>query len=810
MKNKNWGFNFSIIILLIIPFTVFANYADEVKLLASDGAEFDMFGWSVSVSGDTLISGAKDDDDNGDGSGSAYFFTLDPVTGLWSEQQKITASDGAASDEFGYSVSISGDVAVVGALYDFVGVSANAGSAYIFVRDPVTGNWTEEQKLLPQDVTSNARFGQSVAINGDTVVVGSPGKYFGSANAGAAYVFVRDTNTGNWSEQQKLVSTGLSGGDNFGISVAIDGDSVSIGATGEDDNGTDSGAVFVFLRDTGVWTQQQKLLATDGEQDDWMGWSVSISGDVVIAGAPQEDENAFNAGATYLYERNSGVWTQQQKFLSSDGGSYDSFGDEVSIVGENAVIGAYGNGSPSGSAYVYKKDTVSGIWLEDQKIVSPDDVGISYFARTISLSNSLLVIGSRSDDDIGTYAGAVHVYTSSGGTVASPEITITDSVVPVADLSLEYGDITEFSFSDQTVTVTNDGTADLVMGAVSATDTLSTPFAIETDGCSSQTLAPAANCAISIRFEPQSTGAFTDSFDIPSNDADESSVVISVSGSGIGLPVADISVIDSIAPVDDLQIDFGDVTQASLTSETVTITNVGDANLNIGNIGNVNVLALPFSIINDNCSSQTILPLASCTIGIQFEPTVAGSFSDSLDIASNDADEPSVVVSVSGTGVSLPVPDITVIDTVDPVNDLQLLFGNVAENSTATKQVNLTNDGSADLIMGQIGVANALSAPFQLENDTCSGQTLNPSATCSITIRFSPTSVAVFNDSLDFPSNDTDENPVTFNVSGEGVVANTVDVGGNPSSSSGGSLGLLEILFGLAGFFVAFRYRDSH
>lgn len=229
---------------------------------------------------------------------------------------------------------------------------------------------------------------------------------------------------------------------------------------------------------------------------------------------------------------------------------------------------------------------------------------------------------------------------------------------------------------------------------------------------------------------------------------------------------AEIKVTDSVAPIDDLQVPFGDVTEGATSGKTVTVTNDGTANLGIGTITG---LAAPFSFLNDTCSGASVAPAANCTLTVQFAPTATGLFDDTFDISSNDADENPVTVAVNGTGVDVPVPDITVTDSVALANDLQVPFVDLTEGNTADQTVTITNDGNANLLVGTIAASDVISAPFSILNDACSGTTLLPAGSCTMTLRFSPTSTGPFNDSFDIPSDDPDENPVTVDVSGTGL-----------------------------------------
>ena len=254
-------------------------------------------------------------------------------------------------DVFGVSTSISGDTVVIGA-WSEDDPGNYSGAAYVFTR--TNGVWTEQQKLESSDIESGDAFGISTSISGDTVVIGAYGEGDPGTNSGAAYVFTR-TN-GVWTEQQKLESSDIEDGDVFGVSTSISGDTVVIGAYGEGDLGTYSGAAYVFTRTNGVWTEQQKLESSDIEDDDRFGYSTSISGDTVVIGAYREDDPGTNSGAAYVFTRTNGVWTEQQKLESSDIESRDWFGYSTSISGDTVVIGAYGEGDPgtsTGAAYVF-------------------------------------------------------------------------------------------------------------------------------------------------------------------------------------------------------------------------------------------------------------------------------------------------------------------------------------------------------------------------------------------------------------------------------------------------------------------------
>jgi hypothetical protein len=274
-----------------------ASWNQQAKLTASDGAASDSFGYSVSIRGDYALVGAFQNDDNGTNSGSAYVFKRSGTN--WTEQAKLNASDGAAEDNFGRFVSISGDYAIIGAFGDDDNGSYS-GSAYIFTRSG--GIWTQQAKLTASDGMMFDYFGKSVSISGDYVVVGAESGNGKVSNSGSAYVFVRSGNS--WSQQAKLIASDGAKDDNFGSSVSISGDYVIIGAKNEDAKGTDSGSAYVFKRSGTSWIQQNKLTAADGRSEDHYGASVSVSGDNFIIGSPKDDDGGTDSGSAYVERMN--------------------------------------------------------------------------------------------------------------------------------------------------------------------------------------------------------------------------------------------------------------------------------------------------------------------------------------------------------------------------------------------------------------------------------------------------------------------------------------------------------------------------
>ncbi|WP_309381220.1 InlB B-repeat-containing protein [Cerasicoccus frondis] len=376
----------------------------ESKLYAGDGAADDYFGYSVSISGDTAIVGAYQDDDGGNRSGSAYIYVQSQ--GEWSEQAKLTASDAAANDYFGYSVSISGDTAIIGAYQDD-DEGKNSGSVYVYTRN--NDVWSLQTKLTASDAAADDYFGCSVSISGDTALIGAHYDDDDGSASGSAYVFSRSN--GIWTMQEKLTASDAAAYDNFGHQVSISGNTALIGAYKNDDGGNSSGSVYIYTPDGDTWTQQAKLTASDAAANDYFGYSVSISGDTAIIGAYQDDDAGNDSGSAYIYTRSNGLWTEQAKLTASDAAAGDYFGYRVSISGDFAIVGAYGSDDATydnGSAYIYTRS--NGLWTELVKHTASDATDGDYFGFSVGISGDMAIIGAYGDDIENTSTGSAYIF----------------------------------------------------------------------------------------------------------------------------------------------------------------------------------------------------------------------------------------------------------------------------------------------------------------------------------------------------------------------------------------------------------------
>ncbi|HYF62495.1 MAG TPA: FG-GAP repeat protein [Herpetosiphonaceae bacterium] len=369
-----------------------ADWAQQAYLKASNTGADDYFGWGVALDGDTLVVtainedsaatgvGGNQNDNSASGAGAAYVFVRTGTA--WTQQAYLKASNPGAFDAFGYSVSLDKDTIVIGAYQEAsaaTGVDGDqsdnsiggAGAAYVFARSGTA--WAQQAYLKSPNTMPNQVFGIAVAVAGDTVVVGASQEGSSTtgvnstpngqaANSGAAYVFVRVGSA--WAQQAYLKASNTDSGDQFGRSVAIDGNTIVIGAPAEysaatgvngnqnDNSASGAGAAYVFVRTGSAWAQQAYLKASNSGVGDMFGYSVAVAGNAIVVGAPQEssaatgvdgngsDNTMMLAGAAYTFARSGTIWTHQAYIKASNTGWNDDFGWSVDVDADTAVIGA--------------------------------------------------------------------------------------------------------------------------------------------------------------------------------------------------------------------------------------------------------------------------------------------------------------------------------------------------------------------------------------------------------------------------------------------------------------------------------------
>lgn len=372
----------------------------------ADGNASDWFGYSVAIDGNHAIIGAPDVNDS---TGAAYIYEFN--NGSWTQMAKLTAFDGGeAGDYFGNSVSISAEYAVVGA----VGDDDYMGAAYLFKN--IDSNWTAYAKFVASDDDIDDRFGQSVSISGDCAVVGAWLNDASGVNSGSIYVFYRyNGGTEDWGQQARLEASDAAAQDRFGYSVSINGEYIIAGAIGDDNY---KGSAYIFKYKNSAWTQQAKLTAADGATSDKFGTSVSTDGYYAIVGARLNDEKGEDAGAAYIYEPNktdSNNWDQKAELTASDAAENDYFGTSVAIGQGRALVGAYANddnGSSSGSAYIFEPNEINpDDWIQSAKLTAPDANAGDYFGFSVAVGiGRQAIVGARGDDDNGSDSGSAYIF----------------------------------------------------------------------------------------------------------------------------------------------------------------------------------------------------------------------------------------------------------------------------------------------------------------------------------------------------------------------------------------------------------------
>ncbi|CAK8722133.1 hypothetical protein KKHLCK_11390 [Candidatus Electrothrix laxa] len=410
---KNWWKKGTLAVVLAAASAVFSILSSPAqaieeemvqKLIASDGAEFDVFGYSVSVSGDIAVIGAPASDDN---AGSTYVFTRTDTD--WNQTAKLIPDDGAVSDAFGSSVSISGYTAVIGAPAN----DDNVGSTYVFTRTD-TG-WNQTAKLIPADGAASDAFGSSVSISGDTVLIGAHGASDNGTYSGSTYVFTR-TDTG-WNQTTKLIpDDGIAYG-NFGQSVIVNENIAVIGAPGDDDNGTYSGSAYVFTRTDAGWNQTAKIVPAEGVPQSFFAQSISLSGDTAIFSAYEQNDSGSYSGVAYLFTRTDTGWNQTAKLTPDYDGvpfAYLLSQVSVSLFDNTALIGTpdYDGYSYSGAAYLFTR-TDSG-WQESELVMPEDNAVNDWFGSAVFLSGNTALIGARGSND---NSGAVYLLSLGGNDI---------------------------------------------------------------------------------------------------------------------------------------------------------------------------------------------------------------------------------------------------------------------------------------------------------------------------------------------------------------------------------------------------------
>jgi hypothetical protein len=639
--------------LLLLSGTALATGTQQQKLTASDAAALDEYSRAVSVHGDVLVVGADEDGDLGARSGGAYVYTRTGT--VWTEVQKLLASDGAAGDNFGVTLRLEGNDLVLGAVsHDLPAV--DAGAAYVFTYNGST--WSQQQKLSATDAASGDQLGRSVFISGGTVVAGAHHDDDGGSNSGSVYVFVRSGMT--WSQQQKLIASDAQANAEFGRRVVIDGDTLAVGAPLHDDTaGANQGAVYVFTRTGTVWTQQQKLLASVPAVNDGFGFGLALRGDTLAVGCPGADDTAgAQQGAVYVFTRSGTTWTEQAKLTTSDAAAGDMLGTFASLDGSLLAVGANEDdevgGANSGSTYVFQGGGAS--WTQICKLVPSDGAAGDQFGEFCSISGTTVVGGARYHDAGGADSGAAYVFVVQD--ITAPVIDCPAAVA--SECTSPQGAVVTFSVTaiddidpDPQVVCTPPSGSLFPIGVTQVSCT-ATDDAGNMDQCLfdvtvGDTVAPSVNCPANMTVECTGPSGAVVSFSVTATDDCDSSVtVVSTPPSG------------SVFPLGTTQVD------STATDDS----------------GNMSFCSFMVTV------EDTTAPSLSCPMGVAAEcESPSGTVVDfaSLVSATDLCDTSVAIVSVpaSGSAFTLGTTQVTCTATDDAGNMDQCMFDVVISDTTA-------------------------------------------------------------------------------------------------------------------------------
>ena len=465
----------------------------SVKITSSVGSDFDYFGESVSIDGDLAIIGSwLEDSQGGKDAGAARIFRR--VGAIWEEQTLLTASDGEAGDQFGYSVAINGDFAFVGAPRDDNENGPFAGAVYVFERNGTS--WIEAGKIVAVEGALDDQFGYAIASRGNRLLIGAPGV---SLTKGAAYVY-HETG-GDWLFVNAIEASNGTSGDSFGSSVDIDDEYAVIGASNHDEEGlVDAGAAYAFVFNGAEWVEQAPLISADPAAGGAFGHAVSLSANYAIIGAPTEDIlGQEEVGAAYVFQRNGAAWNLLTKLTAFDGAAGDEFGYSVIARGDYAAIGARwhrnNSGEQAGAAYLYRR--MENSWTSEARLMAADAAVGDQFGSAVGFSNEQVIVGARWDDnERGRDAGAAYIFPVGGAGV--PSLLANASEVDFGAESI--GEDQEFSLS-----VANNGTADLNVTSIRIEGDDASHFRL-IQGAGSALLAPLASIEVVLEFRPLSPG----------------------------------------------------------------------------------------------------------------------------------------------------------------------------------------------------------------------------------------------------------------------------------------------------------------
>lgn len=438
-------FAFFAIFALSLPLDAFVAFpfdtqtASQTAKIAEYGTEIYLAS-SAAVDGDTTVVGAPFAyaPPLNLRQGAAYVYVKTPNG--WGGQARLAIPRNSGTDIFGSSVAISGDTIVVGSPSDDI-CGDNFGAAYVFVRT-TGGVWTLEAQLCSNVGALGNEFGHAVAVSGNTVVVGEHGWDGADYYRGTASVFVRNGTT--WTLQKQLFPSISMQGSHFGKSVSIDGGTIVVGASDYT-----IGSAYVFVRDGSNWTEQQRLEPSDGVNGDSFGSSVAINRATIAIGSVGDDiDGHINQGSAYVFARTGSSWAQQAKLVAADGAEQDNFGDDLGLDGECLVVGSpfarVGATSKQGAGYLYMRSGTT--WVPKEKIVAADGTPNDRFGASAGVSGKNIILGAPTEAPQYSGQGALYIFANpfvvnvpvSGRVTDSGGRGVAGALVSMTD---EHGDV---------------------------------------------------------------------------------------------------------------------------------------------------------------------------------------------------------------------------------------------------------------------------------------------------------------------------------------------------------------------------------
>lgn len=348
------------------------------------------FGTDIDSNSDTLVVGAPFDEDSGDESGSVYIYERLRGSG-WQYRQKLIGTDSDAYDNFGYSVGLSGSTLVVGA-YNEDGGSTDEGAVYLFEQGE-NGVWVQTRKLKSPIGKTQDRFGFSVDVHRNVLVSSARDDDDSGRNAGAVHIFERDSGT-VWTHRAKLTPPSGSGGEYFGWSVSVHGDRILVGAKGDDSRGTGAGSVYVYRKSGNVWQLEQKILPDDLSSYDAFGTSVDFDGASIVVGTPNDDSEVFDSGSVSLYRHSGARWERERIFTPFDPEGSERVGFDAAVFGNRIAATGQAEDGLATQGLIYEKIAPEE-WQEASELLK---VAISTIKGvSVSLSDEVVTFGNPSE-----------------------------------------------------------------------------------------------------------------------------------------------------------------------------------------------------------------------------------------------------------------------------------------------------------------------------------------------------------------------------------------------------------------------------